>query len=94
MVARLVVVLFILVCLMVGFILILFPWFDFGGLGSWRDNFLLTFIVDLTGIEMIRTVVISNWFKGAVTGLGVFNIFLAFWEVANFEDNVKALENG
>ena len=93
MVARLVVILFVFLCLMMGFVLVLFPWFNFGGFGEWGDNFLLRMLVDATGLESIRTVVASTWFRGAVTGLGIFNIFLAFWEVANFEENVAALEN-
>ena len=92
MVARLVVILFVFVCLMIGFVLVLFPWFSFGGFGEWGDNFLLTLLVEKTGYESIRTVVSSTWFRGGVTGLGIFNIFLAFWEVAHFDDNVAALE--
>ena len=94
MVARLVVILYVLVCLMVGFVLVLFPWFSFGGMGEWSDNFILRFLVDQTGYESIRAVVGSTWFRGAVSGLGIFNIFLAFWEVAHFDENVAALENG
>ncbi|MDH3492508.1 MAG: hypothetical protein OEM82_03080 [Acidobacteriota bacterium] len=94
MVARLVVILFIFVCLMIGFVLVLFPWVSFGGLGDWGDNYLLRLLVEQTGYESIRTVVASTWFRGAVTGLGVFNIVLAFWEVAHFDDNVAALEKG
>ncbi|NNE68148.1 MAG: hypothetical protein HKN33_16410 [Pyrinomonadaceae bacterium] len=94
MVARLVVILFVLVCLMMGFVLVLFPWFSFGGFGEWGDNFLLGLLVDQTGLESIRTVVSSAWFRGGVTGLGIFNIFLAFWEVAHFDENVAALEKG
>ena len=79
---------------MMGFILVLFPWFNFGGIAEWGDNFMLRWVVDTTGIEAIRDVVSSPWFRGAVSGLGIFNIVLAFWEVAYFEENVKALENG
>ena len=75
-----------------GFILVLFPWFNFGGYAEWSDNFMLRWVVDATGLEVIRTVVSSTWFRGAVSGLGVFNIILAFWEVANFDENVKGLE--
>ena len=40
MVARLVVILFIFLCLMTGFVLVLFPWFSFGGFADWGDNYL------------------------------------------------------
>ncbi len=94
MVAKLVVILFILLCLMMGVVLMLFPWLSFGGFVDWGDNFLLSLLVETTGLESIRTIVASPWFRGAVTGLGVFNILLAFWEVAHFEENVQALEKG
>ena len=92
MVAKLVVILFVLVCLMIGFILVLFPWFNFGGYAEWSDNFMLRWVVDVTGYEVIRDVVSSTWFRGAVSGLGIFNIILAFWEVTYFDENVKGLE--
>ena len=92
MLAKLVVIFFVLVCLMIGFILVLFPWFNFGGVAEWSDNFLLSWLVSATGYEVIRDVVASPWFRGAVSGLGIFNIVLAFWEIAYFDENVKALE--
>lgn len=92
MIARLVVVFFVALCLIIGFVLILFPWFSFGGPGDWSDNFLLRALIDSTGLESIRSVVSSPWFRGAISGLGVFNIVLAFWEIAHFEENVAALE--
>lgn len=94
MVARLVVILFIFICLMVGFVLVLFPWFDFGGVAAWNDNYLLRALVEATGYNSIKTIVSSTWFRGAVSGLGIFNIFLAFYEVAHFDENVAALEKG
>lgn len=79
---------------MMGVVLVLFPWMSFGGFADWGDNFLLRTVVDRTGLESVKTVVSSPWFRGGVTGLGVFNILLAFWEVAHFEENVKSLEEG
>jgi hypothetical protein len=94
MIARIVVILFIFISVMIGVVLILFPWVSFGGFGDWGDHYLLRLAVERTGYPMIQTVVGSNWFRGAVTGLGVFNIFLAFWEVAHFDENVAALNEG
>ena len=92
MVAKLTVILFVLVCLMVGSLLILMPWTNLGIPGDWTDNSFLIWIVNKTGWEAISTVVASGWFRGAVTGLGVFNLFIAFWEIANFNQSVEMLE--
>jgi hypothetical protein len=92
MVAKLTVFLFVLVCLMVGTLLILLPWTNLGIPGDWTDNYLLTWTVEQTGFETIKTIVSSGWFRGAITGLGVFNLCLAFWEIANFSQSVAMLE--
>lgn len=87
MVARLTVVLFIMVCLEAGILLTLLPW-----VSDWGNNVLLIYIVDRTGLDVIDTLVDSGWFRGAVTGLGVFNLFVAFWEIAHFSRSVAELE--
>lgn len=92
MVARLTVIFFIIVCLEAGVALTLLPWMSFGGLGDWGDNYLLALAVETTGLPIIQSTVASPWFRGAVTGLGVLNLFIAFWEIANFKKNVKAIE--
>jgi hypothetical protein len=92
MVAKLTVILFVLVCLMVGSLLILLPWTNLGIPGDWTDNFFLIWVIDKTGWEAIKTVVSSGWFRGAITGLGVFNLCLAFWEIATFSESVNLLE--
>jgi hypothetical protein len=75
-----------------GFLLVLMPWFSFGPVGDWNDNFLLTFLTDKTGLDSIKTTVTSGWFKGAVSGLGVVNIIIAFWEILHFNESVTMLE--
>ncbi len=92
MVAKITVILFVLVCLMVGSLLVLFPWTNLGAAGDWSDNYFVISIVNKTGFESIKTLIASGWFRGAVTGLGVFNLFLAFWEIANFNQSVTMLE--
>jgi hypothetical protein len=92
MVAKLTVILFVLVCIMVGTLLVLMPWTNLGLPGDWTDNYFLIWIIDKTGFESIRTIVGSGWFRGAVTGLGVFNLFIAFWEIFNFNQSVELLD--
>ncbi len=92
MIAKLTVIFFIILCLMVGTFLMLSPWFSYGGLGDWGDNYFLTFIVQKTGLSFIQRMVTSGWFRGAITGLGILNLFLAFWEIAHFNKSVQMLE--
>ena len=90
MVERLTVVLFILLCFLLGLCLTLFPWLNLNG--DWGDNYLLAFVSDKAGWPLLRSAVSSNWFRGAVTGLGILNLFIAFWEMAHFNENVALLQ--
>lgn len=92
MVAKLTVIFFIILCLMVGVFLTLLPWVNFAGLVDWGDNYILNFITQKTGLSFIKEMVSSGWFRGAITGVGILNLFLAFWEMANFSKSVQALE--
>lgn len=92
MVSKLTVVFLIVLLMQLGFLLVLMPWFSFGFVGTWDDNFLLAFLVDHTGIAVLKDIVTSGWVKGAVTGLGIVNILIAFWEIFHFNDAVTLLE--
>ncbi len=89
MVEKLTVFFLIVLCLLLGVYLILAPWDML--FGNWSDNFLLAFVSNRTGIPSIQQTVASPWFRGAVTGLGVMNIIIAFWEAAHFEQSVSLL---
>ena len=91
MVERLTVVFFILLCLLLGVYLIHAPWDAL--FGPWGENYLLVFLSDKTGAPIIQRTVASTWFRGAVTGLGVMNLLIAFWEIGHFRQSVKMLEN-
>lgn len=90
MVERLTVIFFIILCLMLGFYLILSPWDAL--FGPWADNYLLAFVTEKTGAPVVQRVVASTWFRGGVTALGVLNLLIAFWEMAHFNQAVKMLE--
>ena len=92
MVAKLTVIFFIILCLLLGIYLILLPWWSFGVIGDWGDNFLLAFVAEKTDLPVLRRTVASGWVRGAVTGLGILNLFLAFWEMAHFRQSVEMLE--
>ena len=92
MVAKLTVIFFIILCLLLGLYLTLLPWISFGVIGDWGDNFLLAFVSEKAGLPVLRELVASGWIRGAVTGLGILNLMLAFWELANFKQSVEMLE--
>ena len=89
MVERLTVIFFIILCLLLGFYLILSPWDTL--FGNWSENYLLAFVSDKAGLPALQRTVSSNWFRGAVTGLGVVNLVIAFWEAAHFKQSVALL---
>ena len=91
MVAKLTVIFFIILCLLVGVSLILAPWVSVG-FGDWGDNYFLNLIVGATGSPVLKETILSGWFRGAVTGLGILNLLLAFWEMAHFKQSVQMLE--
>jgi hypothetical protein len=91
MVERLSVIFFIILCLLLGCYLILSPWDTL--FGPWAQNYLLVFVADKAGIPVLQRTVASTWFRGAVTGLGVVNILIAFWEIAHFKQSVMMLRN-
>ena len=90
MVEKLTVIFFIILCLLLGFYLILSPW-DIV-FGSWGENYLLAYLADRSGLPSLQRTVASNWVRGAVTGLGVLNLVIAFWEAAHFKQSVAMLQ--
>ena len=87
---RLTVVFFIALCVLLGVYLILAPWDTL--FGPWGENYLLVYLTDKAGAPVIARAVASNWFRGAVTGLGVLNLVIGFWEIAHFSQSVKMLQ--
>jgi hypothetical protein len=93
MVERLTVIFFIALCFLLGLNLILLPWISFGTIGDWGDNYLLVFLSQKSGFPAIQRTIASNWFRGAVTGLGIVNILIGFWEIAHFKQSVSMLNS-
>ncbi len=94
MVEKSIVIFFILLCLMSGITLILFPWINLGGISDWSDNYFLALTASLTGSNVIRDAIGSGWVRGAVSGLGVLNLYMAFTEIMNFNQTAESLETG
>ena len=91
MVERLTVIFFIILCLLLGLYLILAPWDRL--FGPWGENYLLVYLTDKAGAPIMLKVVASNWFRAAVTGLGVVNLAIALWEAAHFSQSVQMLQS-
>ena len=94
MAARLSVIFYILLCIEVGIVLTLLPWFSPFGLGDWGSNYFLVYAAHKTGLQGLQHAVSSGWFRGAITGLGLLNLGVAVWEIAHFKQTVRALEGG
>jgi len=92
MVERLTVIFFIVLCLLLGLNLILLPWVSVGMIGDWGNNYLLAFLSEKSGLPVIQQAVSSTWFRGAITGLGIVNLLIAFWEISHFDQSVQLLK--
>jgi hypothetical protein len=98
--ARLTVIFYIILCLEVGIVLTFLPWIHVlpflpsFGLGDWGDNFFLLYASQKMGLQGLRPVIASGWVRGAVSGIGVLNLFIAFWEITHFRQTVRALQVG
>lgn len=92
MVAKLTIIFFIVLCLLAGFVLTIFPWISLGRIGDWGDNYFLVYLAQKLDMPTLQRAVSSGWVRGAITGLGILNLLLAFWEMANFKRSVQTLE--
>lgn len=81
MVNKILVVVFIFFCFELGFFLIIFPWSKY-----WEDNLFLFYL------PTIRDVLLNHYFRGAVSGLGLVDIGLGFWEAMHFKLAVAYLD--
>lgn len=69
-------ILWVVFCFELGVFLIVFPWFEHYWSNSYFSNFSFT-IFDMEWEKIWD----SAWFRGAVSGLGVVNLFISFIEV-------------
>jgi hypothetical protein len=93
--ARLSVIFYIILCLEIGIFLTVAPWWPHGmwGISDWGNNYFLLYAAQKTGIQSLQAVVASGWVRGAVSGVGLLNLGIAFWEIFNFKRTVTALQN-
>ena len=70
---RLLAVAFILFCFEIGFFLMLVPWS-----ALWENNVLLAYSFTL------RELLLNNFIRGAISGLGAIDVLLGFSELGRF----------
>ena len=92
MASRLTVIFFIVLCLEAGVCLAVLPWWQPWGMGGWGDNYFLVFAAQKVGSPSLQRAVASGWVRGAVTGLGLLNLAMAFWELFHFNATVRRLQ--
>ena len=68
------------------------PWIHPFGLSDWADNYFLLYAARKTGLGL-QQAISSGWVRGAVSGLGVLNLLIAFWEITHFRQTVRALQD-
>ena len=74
MVNKVLFVIYVLYCLEVGIFLLVYPW-----MRLWDQNFLLQYS------SYLKVVLLNDFVRGAVSGLGIANLILGAWEVAHFQ---------
>jgi hypothetical protein len=94
MTAKLSVIFYIILCIEIGLVLTLMPWIPQGffGLSDWGNNYFLLYAARKTGYLGLQTVVASGWVRGAVSGVGLLNLGIAFWEIFHFKQTVTAVQ--
>jgi hypothetical protein len=73
---RLGVLLFVFFCATLGVMLMILPWRP-----EWSDNPLLL------AYPAIREAVSSGFVRGLVTGLGLLNVWIGFWEAVRYRED-------
>jgi len=71
-------IIYVLYCLEVGIFLLVYPW-----MRLWDQNFLLQYS------SFLRVLLLNDFVRGAVSGLGIANLILGAWEVAHFQRYFK-----
>ena len=93
--SRLTVIFYIILCLEIGIVLTVLPWVPHGwfGLSDWGNNYFLLVASRKVGFGVQRFIA-SGWIRGAVSGVGILNLGMGFWELLNFRRTVRALDEG
>lgn len=73
---RIGVLLFVFLCATLGVMLMILPWRP-----EWSDNPLLM------ALPRVRELVATGFVRGLVTGLGLLNVWIGFWEAMQYRED-------
>jgi len=73
---RLRLVLYVMVCVWLGLLVTVFPWTP-----VWSQNSLTT------GRPVLRAIMLNYFVRGALTGLGLVDIWLGIWEAVRYRED-------
>ena len=76
---RILVLLFVFMCAVVGVLLVILPWHP-----EWTDNPLLLRFPDL------RPWLSNNFVRGVCSGLGLLDIWIGFWEAVHYREDPRS----
>jgi len=68
-------VMFVMACIYLGIILIILPWNE-----AWTQNGIIH------RYPALRDLAMSNFVRGAITGLGFVNVWLGVWEAVHYRE--------
>jgi hypothetical protein len=72
---RILVLIFVFVCAVVGVLLVILPWHP-----EWTDNRLLL------AYPGLRPIISNNFVRGVCSGLGILDIWIGFWEAVHYHE--------
>jgi len=75
---RILVLLFVFMCAVVGVLLVILPWHP-----EWTDNPLLLHYPEL------RTWLSNSFVRGVCSGLGLLDIWIGFWEAVHYREDTR-----
>ena len=87
MTAKLTVIIYILISFEVGILLLFLPW----SVQFWEENFFLYILSERLGAPWLPEIASSGWVRGAVAGLGLFNVILGIRETFHFRQRVAEM---
>ena len=80
---RLAVLMFVFVCASVGVFLVILPWRP-----EWTHNHLLL------SYPGLRQFIASGFVRGVVSGLGILDIWIGFWEAVHYREEKRSFRLG
>src|SRR5829696_5874651 len=83
--AKLTIIFFILICFEIGALLVILPWMPYP---PWGENYLVFLLADKLHLTGLSRLMGSGYMRGAVSGLGLVNIWIGVVEIINFNKTV------